>query len=100
MNLSRKFTGCLFLNILIFLVSIPPAGADVRQFKVYKEAFPSSKPKCITCHVKEKPTKDEGKHDLNAYGAKAKEMSPPPTAETYRALGAYENFENKGSTSQ
>lgn len=100
MNLSKKITGSLFLIILIFLVSGLPVEADVKQFKAYKEAFPDSKPKCIMCHVKEKPTKDEGKHDLNTYGLKAQEMSPPPTAETYRALGAYENFENKGSTSQ
>ena len=63
------------------------AYANVKQIKAYKEAFPDEKPKCSHCHVSEKPKKEDGEHDLNAYGKKAKELKAEPDAETYKAIG-------------
>ena len=51
------------------------ASADVNQIKVYKEAFPEAKPKCINCHADALPKKDEGKHETNAYGKAVEEAA-------------------------
>ena len=79
------------------------AFANLEQQKIYKEAFPDSKPKCITCHVDAIPKKDEGKHDWNAYGKEIKKQAAQqaakeaakPTLETYKAVGPVEKFEVK-----
>jgi hypothetical protein len=72
------------------------AFANLEQQKLYKEAFPDAKPKCVTCHVDAIPKKDEGKHDWNAYGqaikAKAGE-GVKPTVDAYKAVGPAEKFQ-------
>ena len=73
--------------------------ADVAQIKIYKEAFPDAKPKCIMCHTDALPKKDKGKHEWNAYGkAVMKEVgkeAKKPTAETYKKVGPAEKFQPK-----
>ena len=80
------------------------AFANLEQQKLYKTAFPDSKPKCITCHVDAIPKKDEGKHDWNAYGKEVKKQAvrqqaaqktTKPTLETYKAVGPAEKFQDK-----
>lgn len=68
------------------------ASADIKQLKIYKEAFPDAKLKCASCHVDEKPKKDDGAHELNDYGKKVVETAKEPTADTYKTVGAVENF--------
>lgn len=75
--------------LVLALVSIlaSPAWADIKQVKIYKEAFPEEKPKCACCHTDKMPKKDDGKHDLNDYGKKVKALANEPTAENYQAAG-------------
>ena len=42
--------------------------ADTIVYKAYKQAFPDSHPKCISCHVDAMPKKADGQHEWNAYG--------------------------------
>ena len=77
----------LFLVISFAFVSASPAWADIKQTKIYKEAFPDEKPKCACCHVDKKPSKEDGKHELNEYGKKVKALASEPVAETYKAAG-------------
>lgn len=76
-----------------FLLTAAPAQANLKEVKAYKEAFPDSKPKCINCHVDEKPKKDEGLHEWNEYGQAARKIDPHPTADTFKQLGSFEDFE-------
>lgn len=69
--------------------AVANASADVKQTKLYKEAFPAETPKCIFCHIDKIPKKDEGKHELNAYGLKVKKENATPTAETYKKVGKF-----------
>ena len=74
------------------------AFATLDQQKLYKAAFPDSKPKCATCHVDAIPKKDEGKHEWNAYGKEVIKQAgetAKPTAETYKAVGLAEAFQPK-----
>ena len=82
------------------------AHADMNEIKTYKTAFPDAKPKCIECHVAAMPKKDDGQHELNAYGtavvteAKAEAEAAKiaagtevkPTAATYTKVGKIEDF--------
>ena len=81
-KLMRLFLALSFLSILV-----SPAWADIKQTKIYKEAFPGEKPKCACCHVDKKPSKEDGKHDLNEYGKKVIALANEPTAENYKAAG-------------
>lgn len=87
MSTSKKiltvFVGSLFAVGLTAL----PALADVKQIKAYKEAYPDAKPKCIWCHTVEKPKKEDGQHELNAYGKKVKALATEPGAADYKAAG-------------
>ena len=87
----------LFLTAAAFFIYGASAQADVNQIKLYKEAFPDAKPKCIDCHVDAIPKKDEGKHEWNAYGKKVKEISKEakPTAETYKKVGKAGDFKEE-----
>ena len=76
-----------FLVISFVFMSVSPAWADIKQTKIYKEAFPGEKPKCACCHVDKKPSKEDGKHDLNEYGKKVIALANEPTAENYKAAG-------------
>ena len=82
----------LFL-VLSFIMSIliSSAWADIKQTKIYKEAFPDETPKCACCHVDKKPSKDDGKHDLNDYGKKVVAINQTPDASTYKEAGKNES---------
>jgi len=80
---------------ILVLVWGTTAFASMEQIKIYKEAFPDAKPKCITCHTDALPKKDDGKHELNAYGKevlKQVKEGEKATAESYKAVGPVENF--------
>lgn len=80
----------LWLTAGLVLIGSGAAFADVAQIKIYKEAFPDAKIKCLFCHVDAIPKKDAGKHELNAYGQKVLQECPKPTAETYKKVGSAE----------
>lgn len=90
---------CLSIGLM---VSVPLAEANVDEVKIYKKAFPGSKPKCMICHLDKIPKKEDGKHDLNAYGLKVKELGEEATVEALQALGTAEdfNYENMGDDVQ
>jgi len=93
----------IFLATAFILTGALLAWANVNEIKLYKEAFPDAKPKCINCHVDALPKKDEGKHEANAYGKAIKEQAAKeqaikeakPTVETYKAVGPVEKFQPK-----
>ncbi len=68
--------------------------ADLGQVKVYKEAYPDGKPKCIDCHTAALPKKD-GDHELNDYGKKVTALADKPTAEEYKKAGSIEDSQKK-----
>ena len=71
--------------------------ADMAQMKVYKEAFPGVKVKCVDCHTAAVPKKD-GDHGLNAYGEAVKKQADKdraPVAATYIKVGSIEDFAKK-----
>lgn len=92
-----KGTGILAGVLALAVWGASECQANVEQVKIYKTAFPQSKPQCLFCHIDKLPKKEEGKHQLNAYGLKVKEtLKAPdekPTEETYKALGTVEEFE-------
>lgn len=86
--LKGLFRRLPFLLIILFAwVTAMPAWASLKEIKVYKEAYPDEKPKCACCHVDKKPSKEDGKHELNEYGKKVMALSKEPTAENYAAAG-------------
>ena len=85
----------MFVFMAIFLVWGLPAQANIKEVKAYKEAFEGSKPKCINCHISEKPKKDEGLHDWNDYGKAAKALNEKPTSVDFKKLGTFEDFAAK-----
>lgn len=92
----KSFTKVSVLSIVgMSLISFGViAHADIKQIKAYKEAFPESKPKCIECHVDEKPKKDDGAHEANDYGKAvvAAAGAEEPTADAYKTVGKIEDF--------
>ncbi|OGX40943.1 MAG: hypothetical protein A3G91_00360 [Omnitrophica WOR_2 bacterium RIFCSPLOWO2_12_FULL_50_9] len=88
-----KKTGLISGFVFVFVVvGNTLAMADVEQVKLYKTAFPGGKPKCLFCHIDKLPKKDEGMHEPNAYGKKIQEAAEI-TADTYKQVGTYEDFE-------
>ncbi len=79
----------------VFVLSLATLGrADLAQMKVYKEAFPGSKPKCIDCHTMALPKKD-GEHALNDYGNKVKALAETITVDEYKKAGSIEDSKNE-----
>lgn len=75
--------------------------ANVNQMKLYKAAFPGSQPKCTFCHIDKLPKKDEGMHEPSAYGKKVRETATENrTAETFKQIGTYEDFEAQQNQAQ
>ncbi len=94
-TINRWLNKIMAFGILIgFIFWMIPAQADLKEIKAYKEAFSDAKPKCINCHVDEKPKKDEGQHDPNDYGKAVIKAagSDKPTADTYKTVGKIEDF--------
>ncbi|MDP2654410.1 MAG: hypothetical protein Q8Q08_10320 [Candidatus Omnitrophota bacterium] len=82
----------LWVTPFLIAAWVTPALANVEQIKIYKGAFPDSKPKCLFCHVDAVPKKDDGKHEPNAYGQAVLKLNPKPTADTYQQAGPAEDF--------
>jgi hypothetical protein len=98
-NLFRK-AGLISGFVFAFVAlgnTLAMANAD--QVKLYKAAFPDAKPKCTFCHVDKFPKKDEGMHEPNAYGKKIREAAKI-TAETYKEVGTFEDFEAQHNQAQ
>ena len=76
------------------------ARADMKEMKIYKETYPGAKVKCVDCHADAMPKKDDGKHELNAYGKavideakkEAAKDAVHSTTETYKKVGKVEDF--------
>ncbi len=103
MNKEKVFVKMAPVLSITAMLSFAGGGiaiANVDQVKIYKKIFPESKPQCIMCHVDKLPKKDDGLHELNAYGKKVKEtkMEEKPTEETYQKVGSAEEFEASQKT--
>ncbi len=84
----RVFAG--FISTLVFLSCATQAYANIKEIKVYKEAFPGAQIKCALCHSVAMPKKDAA--GLNSYGQAVIATNPQPTAETFKQLGKAEDF--------
>jgi glutamyl-tRNA reductase len=75
-------------------LSIGTSHANVKQLKTYREVYPDYKPGCVYCHLDEKPKKEDGQHELNAYGMKLKELmnGQELTADMVNSVGKHEDF--------
>lgn len=97
MNIQKVGKSICLLSfsvaVLVLMLGITAAEASINQAKLYKKAFPGSKPKCLACHVDKIPKKADGEHDLNIYGLRLKEIAEVPTEETYKEVGSVEDFE-------
>ncbi|MFA6599758.1 MAG: hypothetical protein WC352_08510 [Candidatus Omnitrophota bacterium] len=83
----KPFISVAGLAVFLTLAVFSTARADMDEMKKYKEAFPGEKPKCASCHLDALPKKDDGKHELNAYGKKVYELGKPATVENYKQAG-------------
>lgn len=72
---------CVILILVFLLAPLSSAHANPKVLKAYKAAFEGEKPKCLACHVDEKPKK-EGPHDLNDYGKKLQAAAEAAGAQT------------------
>ncbi len=66
----------LFLIALTVLMFGIPASssANVDLLKYYREVNPALKADCTYCHLDKLPKKEDGKHELNAYGSELKKL--------------------------
>jgi hypothetical protein len=85
-----RLTTTILLVMLLSVALSSNAFANIKELKIYKEAFPEAKPKCSVCHVDALPKKDDGKHELNEYGKKMEGLGEEPTAEDVKKLGPNE----------
>ncbi len=76
-NVNLKF---LVLIVASMFVLSNVAQANFNMIKAYKDAFPDTHPKCINCHVDEKPKKEDGQHENNDYGKAAQAAVEADTA--------------------
>ncbi len=92
--IQGKFIVGVIVGLGLMFVGTSLAHASLKEMKLYKEAFPDSKPKCVNCHIDEKPKKDDGQHEANDYGKAVMKAagSEPATADTYKAIGKIEDF--------
>ena len=70
----KKFSLLTSLTVSAVLICPVMGHASVNIMKVYREINPDLKADCTYCHTDKLPKKDDGKHELNPYGAKIKEM--------------------------
>ena len=84
-----KFVSAsVVVAFILSLLFLTPLSANIKQVKAYKEAFPGEKPKCACCHTSEKPKKEDGQHDLNAYGKKVVEINKEADVVAYKKAGS------------
>ena len=83
---NRLIIWVLFAVFLLTLTGL--SHANTKEIKVYKKAFEVDKaPKCIACHVAEKPKKDDGNTELNEYGKKVQAVKEEIDEESFKAVG-------------
>ena len=73
--------------------------ADVEQIKLYKAAFPESKPKCTFCHVDKLPKKTKGCMS-RVPTARKSGSGDRVTADIYKQVGTFEDFEAQQNQAQ
>ena len=99
-----RYIKVCFMILALILSFSSASFANVKQLKTYREVYPDYKPKCNYCHIEEKPSKDEGKHELNAYGQELQKLmnGEDLTKEMVESVGNHEDFkpENDESSSQ
>ncbi len=88
--------GIIAVIFLGFVLWVGSAQADMKEMNFYKEAFPGAKIKCGDCHVNALPKKEDGKHELNAYGKAAMDEAAKTgakvMADTFKKVGKVEDF--------
>ena len=91
----KKLT-MLFVFVIIS-VGYTSAWANVKQLKTYREVYPDYKPQCIYCHTSDKPKKEDGEHELNAYGLKLQELmnGEALSADMIESVGSHEDFKSE-----
>ncbi|MBF0618823.1 MAG: hypothetical protein HQL19_01515 [Candidatus Omnitrophica bacterium] len=99
-----KTSGQELRNLGIIILILGFAGgtasvahASMKEMKMYKEAFPGVKVKCVDCHVAQSPKKDDGQHEVNEY-SKAVAVAAGDvgvSAEAYKKVGTVEDFAAK-----
>lgn len=77
-----------WIAILVSFIAPGSAYATLEQAKIYKAAFGTEKPKCLTCHIDKLPKKEDGLHEPNDYGKKLMAANPKPDEATYKQVGA------------
>ncbi len=92
--MKRNILSIPVLAVVFVVGFVGVSRADIAQIKIYKEAYPDSKPKCIDCHAVALPKKD-GEHELNDYGKKVMALADKPTAENYKKAGSIEDSKKK-----
>lgn len=94
-----KYLKLAVLGLIGLTLSFSNAFANVEQLKTYRKVYPDFKPKCNYCHIDEKPKKEDGGHELNAYGLKLKELMVDDklTEEMIQSIGNHEDFQKQES---
>ena len=91
--------GMILFIVLGLMFGMATAQANMKEIKIYKEAYPDAKIKCMDCHVDAMPKKDAGKHEMNNYGkaviAATAKPDVSPTVDTFKKMGTIEDFKNK-----
>ncbi len=84
-----KIRWMVWLLFVVFLVSLSGLShANTKEIKIYKKTFEVDKaPKCISCHVNEKPKKDDNNTELNEYGKKVQAVKEEIDEESFKAVG-------------
>ncbi len=80
-----KITGMFLICAASMFIWSAQADANMAMRKLYKEAFPEAKVKCIFCHVIKMPKKDAA--SLNEYGEKILGEDGEVTVESITAAG-------------
>ena len=83
---TKKISCLVATGFFMGILFTASSWANVEQIKIYKKAYSEEKPKCVHCHVAEKPKKD-GDHELNEYGKKVKAVKETIDVDSYLAAG-------------
>lgn len=84
-----KKRGSMVVLVVVFLLSASSVSfATTKMAKEYKNVFGLDKaPKCVVCHVHEKPKKDDNNTELNEYGKKLKAVKEEVDEESFKTVG-------------
>ena len=81
--------GVMVGLVAVFLLASGGVSfATTKMAKEYKNVFGLDKaPKCVVCHVNEKPKKDDNNTELNEYGKKLKAVKEEVDEESLKSVG-------------